>query len=221
MILWIVLFVLVILISFVLAAKSMRDFSDIPTQDEEYSLFLIRNIASLNKHLLDSIQSYLMKKSAYISFERLFKGGRSALVVFGPRKLILQHKQDLDVLELEDYTNVDIAQVSAWEVGVKGSGQLFKNLPALLETEQLWWQVIFSEDLKPQITVIVVASDSERRHALTEALHNLAPDLIHKLPKAFSNSQLLDFYKKRSFRRDNKNPKYTAGKISQLFLTGS
>src|SRR5688572_3161726 len=120
MILWVVLFVLVVAISFVLAAQSMRDFSEVPAKEAEYGLFLIRNTVALTPAVLDSIKNELLESKTIISFERLFKGGKSALVAFGPRELLLNHQSALDLLELEDYTqNVEVEHISAWEVVVK------------------------------------------------------------------------------------------------------
>lgn len=226
MILWIVLFLLVISISFVLAAKSMRDFTHIPDAQKEYGLFLIKNPGAINKHLLDSFIDYLIKSDAYISFERLFKGNKTALVIFGPKVLLSKYDDILNLLELEDYTDVEVEHVSVWEVSVKEAGnendqKIFNNMPVLLGNEEFWWQVIFSDSLKPQILGVVVSADIERKRNLSEKLHNLAPDLINKFPKAFSDSQLLDIYKKRGFVKENKNPKLSPEKILDLFLISS
>lgn len=236
MILWIALFLLVISISFVLAVQSMRDFTHIPDFEKEYGLFLIRNTSALNKHLLDVFIDYLAKSGAYISFERLFKGNKSTLVIFGPKTLLAKYDDILNLLELEDYTKVELENISAWEVGVKNNGQrvpegemdppsgetgnekLFSHMPMLLENEEFWWQVIFSGSLKPQILGVVVTNDTARKHVLSEGLYNLAPDLIFKLPKSFSSEQLLDIYKKRGFVKENKNPKLIPEKILELFL---
>lgn len=108
MVLWIVLFILVLAISFILALKSMTDYQEVPKGDN--GLFLIRQTKQL-KDLLDA--------STNIVLERLFKGKQAALVVFGPRQIVEKYKNHLDLVELEDYTNVDKDQVVAWEIGIK------------------------------------------------------------------------------------------------------
>ncbi len=220
MILWVVLFGLVLGISFILAAQSMRDFSEIPSDEKEYSLFLIRHTQGLTPTLLDSIRNELLESKAIISFERLFKGSKSAMVVFGPRSLLLNHVSSLDLLELENYTNVSPEFISAWEVVVKKDAVLqnkvFANLAHFPENEQFWWQVILSHSFKPQITAIVVTADSTNRHNLSHNLQNL--EGMQKLPKAFSNAQLLEFYQNRSVRKDNKNQAMHSEKILQLIL---
>ncbi len=221
--LWVVLFILVVAISFVLAARSMKDFTEIPTSSEEYSLFLIRKTDSLTAELLNSIHKNLLRTSLIISFERLFKGKDSALVVFGSSKLLMAYKDSLDLLELEDYTNVDVEQIFAWEVGIKKNGQWTKdngqsNLSQLSEIDQFWWQVVLSNDFKAQITAVVISADAQKRNTLTNNLQSLSPDRLIKLPKAFSNEQLFNFYKSRSFRKDNNNPILSSEEIIQLFL---
>ncbi len=215
MILWIVLFVLVVAISFILAAKSMKDFREIPA-NEQYGLFLIRKSQELNAQLLNLIQRDLLVSNSVISFERLFRGGKSALVIYGPKPLLFKYLQNLDLLELEDYTNVNPAQISAWEVGIKGKGQVFENLPEFPQSEQFWWQIIISSSFKIQVRAIVISEDDVKRHSLTQTLHNLAPEKIIKLPKAYSNEQILEFYKTRSFKKDEKNPVLKAEDIIHL-----
>ncbi len=215
MILWIVLFVLVVAISFILAAKSMRDFREIPT-NEQYGLFLIRKTQELSVQLLNSIQGELLDPNSVISLERLFRGEKSALVVYGPKLIISKYHQNLDLLELEDYTKVDPKQISAWEVGIKEKGKVFDNLPELSQKEQFWWQVIISSGFNIQVRAVVVSGDDVRRTSLTQTLHNLAPEKIIKLPKAYSNEQILEFYKTRSFKKDEKTPVSKAEDIVHL-----
>lgn len=216
MILWVVLFVLIVAISFVLAVKSMRDFTETASGGEEYALFLIRASGGLNARFFNSIYNDLLSRKAVISFERLFRGKQSALVVFGVRKLLFPYIESLDLLELEDYTDVKAQHVSAWEVGIKENGRVFSNLPQLSETEQFWWQIILSSEFKPQIRAVVVSADTVRRNTLSQNLQKLAPEKVFKLPKAYSNTQILDFYKKRIISADNKNPSLSSEELLHL-----
>lgn len=212
MILWLVLLGLVIITSYVLAVKSMRDVALSP-HSRDYGLFLIRNKQGLTDQTFISIYAYLQKTNLSISFERLFKGGESALVIFGPRKLLMQLAEMLDLLELEDYTK--IKEGAAWEVGIKGDVDRLSS-PQLMEDEQVWWQVILWTDskkrsdvwFKPQIRVVKISADP----SLLEL-----PDNLVKLPKAFSNQQVLAFYQKRSFQKDNENISLNLNQI-QKFL---
>lgn len=228
MILWVVLFVLIVAISFILAVKSMRDFTETASGGEQYALFLIRASGGLNARFFNSIYNDLLSQGAVISFERLFRGKQSALVVFGPRSLLTKN-HFLNLLELEDYTNVKPEHTQVWEVGVKNNGQwkmdngkVFSNLPQLSETEQFWWQLLLRPDktatyqYQAQIRAVLISPDTLRRKSLTPALQNLAPDHLFKLPKAFSNTQILDFYQRRSIRADNKNPSVSSEELLHL-----
>lgn len=208
MILWVVLFLLVVAISFVLAVKSMKDFTDIPSNaSAEYGLFLIRKIQGFDATLLSRLNEKLLESSSILSIERLFKGKKSALVVYGPRKLLLNLNHVLDLLELEDYTDVNVGLVSAWEIGIKDSSyewvrvqNIFASLPQFLDSEQFWWQLILNGSLNLQITAVLISATGQRRTSLTQSLQSLNPQVLIKLPKAFSNPQFLDFYQKRSLR---------------------
>lgn len=227
MILWFVLFALVVAISFVLAAKSMRDFTEIPPANQQYGLFLIRKMAGLSGQFIDSLHDDSLQTGLNIAFERLFKGNRCALVVFGPRKPLLKYQDSLDLLELEDYTNVSSEDTFVWEIGIKSTGEgqkVFDNLPQFLETEQFWWQLVLwagksAPQFHTQIRAVLISADLERRKDLTQKLQSVLSDKLIKLPKAFSNTQMLDFYKKRSFQKNaQKNPQLNSEEILQLIV---
>lgn len=233
MILWVILFLLVVAISFVLAVKSMKDFIDIPSNaSEEYGLFLIRKIQSVNTALLSHLNEKLLESSSILSIERLFKGKKSALVVYGPRKLLLSLNHVLDLLELEDYTDVNVDQISAWEIGIKDpsiqwvDGQnIFANLPQFLDSEQFWWQIIINGSLNLQITAVLMSAMEQRRIKLTQTLQSYDLQALIRLPKAFSNQQFLDFYQNRSLRVFDKknsslasNPKDWQNRLLQLIM---
>lgn len=210
MILWILLAVCVVAISFVLAIKSMRDYQEIPSGN---SLFLIRQSKELLRQL-NKIYDDLARSNLSLSFERLFRGNQSALAVFGPTEILTKYKNSLDLLELEDYTNVSNNEISAWEVGFR-NGKLFGNLPTLSDDEQFWWQVIVWVDkgqpmlkFQCQIRAILLTPDLERSKLLTHSLQNLASD---------SNAQLIDFYKRRSWQKVD-NPALDSAQLLDLIL---
>lgn len=224
MILWLLLFILVIVISFLLAIQSMKDYQEIPQlTGHEYELFLIRKPQAFNTQLLSSLHEDLLKSGLIFSFERLIKGQRSALVVFGPKKILEKYNPVLDLLELEDYTFSDPNQIAIWEVGMRNPRQVnlegvknyFKKFPLLSEHEQFWWQLLVAakKDKAPtakksfqgQIRAVVLTNNTERRKLLTQTLQDLIPQSLIKLPKAYSNQQLLDFYQKRSLIKGEKN----------------
>lgn len=234
MILWILLFVGVVILSFLLALQSMRDYQEIPPRSR-YGLFLIRNPRALTAGVLNHLAQDFLETNQLISFERLFKGNKSTLLIFGPRELFNLYDM-LELLELEDYTDVNWERISAWEVGVKeGKGEsldfardksekgkgIFENLSGLQEEEHFWWQLVLSGSFKPErcffeIRAVLLSDDIQRKKLLTEELQNLAPGNLFTLPKAFSNQQLLDFYQKRSLKRDNKNPSLKPEEVLNL-----
>lgn len=148
MLLWVALFFIIIAISFLLAYQSMKDFAEKPSAlGKDYSLFLIRNPQALSIKLLEELHALTLKTGHIITLERLFKGPKSAVVIFGP-KSILDNYPDLNLLELEDYTNIPETDIIAWEVGTKDPVlfhfepvSVFKQLPKLNESQQFWWQL--------------------------------------------------------------------------------
>lgn len=227
MTLWILLFLLVIAASFVLALKSMKDYREIPEKTgESYGLFLIRRSRALTKELLNALHDNFLQTGLVISFERLVKGDKSALVVFGPKGILTGFKDTLNLVELEEYTGINVKEASAWEVGVKG-GQYFKNFPSLSADEQFWWQLVLSAKkgksasdklFQGQIRAVVVCEDHSRRVHLSQILQNLAPGKFIKLPKAFSTEQIVDFYQKRSFQPNGKSASLSSSEVMELLL---
>lgn len=219
MLLWLLLLLLILAISFVLARLSMKDYTEIPPSGDSYGLYLIRQPARFDQNFLNQIQNELKKLSSIISFERLFKGKEAALVVFGPKKLLMKFSDMLNLLELEDYANVSEENGSVWEIGIKqneGSNEfsLDKSIHNLLEDEQLWWQLILSKAFKSQIRVVLVSKDPAKRQDISQVL-NLPANLL-KLPKVYSTTQLLDFYQKRSFQINEDNPVLNPQQILKL-----
>lgn len=231
MILWILLFVLVLAISFVLAVKSMKDYAEIyEGTGQNFCLFLVRKTSGLNSQFFKFLHDDLLVSGKNISFERLFRGKESALVVFGPADLLTHFKDSLDLLELEDYTNVG-QDYSGWEVGfkerVQGTGYrvegIFDGLPQFSNSDQFWWQLILwagkdkqtSGLFQSQIRAVIVSGDPARRKSLTQSLQSLASGQLFKLPGVFSSEQIINFYKKRSFQK-NENPDLNFGSILKL-----
>lgn len=219
-ILWIILFILVLLISYVLAARSMKDFTEV-SSSENYGLFLIRNMQGLNEHLLNLIQQDLQQTNLAVSFEMLFKGQESALVVFGPRTVLTKFIKPLNLLELEDYTNLDGTSVAGWEIGIKNShqndSQISSPVPILEQHEHLWWQVIIWKG-GSHIRCLIVSADGVKRKNLAQVLPHFPSSKLTKLPKAFSNDQVFEAYKKRSFQKDHKTILSTKEILKSLWI---
>lgn len=229
MILWLALFLLVIAISFVLALQSMADYHELPLQSKvEYGLFLIRRSSSLTVTLLDSLHREIVKEGLIISIERLFKGQQAALVIFGPKKILANFAQNLDLLELEDYAYVNRDYLHAWEIGVKGSKKspkienFFKHLPLLSSSEQFWWQLTLQATekdaplFKSQIRAVVFSEEPNRRKKLADGLQSLTAGHLTKVPKPFTSDQIINFYQQRSIGVGETNPLLTSEQVSEL-----
>ena len=167
----------------------MRDFKKIPGED--FGLFLIRKTKALDSIFLDSLHSDILRLDLNISFERLIKGDKSALVTYLPKALAQKYKDSLDLLELEDYVGVNINHVLAWEASLnKGSEKYFKNFPPIGKDEQFWWQ-------------FVLLAESERSFSLQIKAVSISPNNFDST-KISTPSQLIDFYRKRTFTKGSK-----------------
>lgn len=221
MILWWVLFALVIAISFVLALLSMRDFPHLPQR--EYGLFLIRQPAQLSADILNLIHT-ITDGGLIVSLERLFKGKKSTLVIFGPKK-VLETLGKLDLLELEDYAGVNRGDVSGWEVGIRSDQDVhlsvksfFKHLPKFDTDEQFWWQIVLGPSFKSQIRAVVVSSNLQRREDISQNIQGLPLGRLTKIPKHFAKDQFLQLYQRRSLILGPHNPNLTAQEVLELIL---
>ena len=206
MIFWIIIFIIVIFISLILAVLSMKDYSKIQKiPNIEYGLFLIRRTSHLSLEILNNIWTDL--ENDLVSFEKLFKGEESALLIYGPKDLLKSFYFELNLLELEDYIPKDEDSLYFWEFGLKGDlsrlENLYEKLPTLSKTEQFWLQIVLGSIhqrnvFRGEIRAVVYSQDSLSSAKLVHFLRNLSPSYLIRLPKAYSNKQILDSYKSRS-----------------------
>ncbi len=215
MILVIVLFILVFLISFFLSLYSMRDFQHTPSEKEEYGVFLIKNPVVLNTEILGQILDISSKKDSMISFERLFKGSEVALVIFAPRVLVSQFKE-LDLLELEDYTDLNLDSLNIWEVDIRNTQNLKVNLPILAPNDRIWVQTIIKNNTAVRIAVYSENADNLKQ--ITEKFQQNFKNSLPKIPKPYSKKQLFEFYKTRSMIKGEKQLKLKPEDILSLCL---
>ncbi|OGE64739.1 hypothetical protein A3I48_04425 [Candidatus Daviesbacteria bacterium RIFCSPLOWO2_02_FULL_36_7] len=225
MILWIILFLLVVGISFLLALRSMRDYQEIPqTKTTEYGLFRIRQIENFDENILNSLREHINAESLILSIERLFKGKQTALVVFGPKKVLGNFADRLNLLELEDYAaDLNHEDTSTWEIGMKNSknissenlNNIFKNMPELAGEDQFFWQVVLGKH-QTQIRAAFFNKDSQRREVLIPLLQDLGAGELVKIPRPFSKEQMMGFYQLRSVANDSGMPVLTSSEITQL-----
>lgn len=191
----------------------MKDFWISPQDStQDVGTFLIRKPKFLTSTLLDSMKERVEKDDLIVSLERLFKGGESALVLYGSKNLLLNFSKNLDLLELEDYSQQS-KDASAWEIGVREkdydtSGSLFSQFPKLERQEQVWYQIVLQSKkgaegkFRCQIRAAVYSKNKERLKELSQNLQVPKNGFV-KIPKPFSSLQIMDFYKKRSIGKSN------------------
>lgn len=232
MILWIILFLLIIGISFVLALRSMKDYQEIPeTKKTEYALFLIRK-TGFNGSSLNLIGKRILDEGLIISIERLFKGKQAALTIFGPKKILNEFISELNLLELEDYTSsLDNQGLSVWELGVKSAVQpsldnpdnIFNNLPELPDTDQFFWQVVLGVKMvkkelsfQTQIRAGIFCKDPLRKKVLVPLFQNLKFGELTYVPRPFSAEQMAGFFKSRTLSKDSAGPILNSSGVMRL-----
>lgn len=192
----------------------MRNFQEIPQREVEYSLFLVGKPKVLTDEIITFLYKETFNRGLILSIEKLFKGKKEAVVIFGPKQILEKLTENLELLELEDYVKVDENSVIAWEMGAGKKSEvdnLFTSIPELLEFEQVWWQVgLLAENKKTsfraQIRVVVVSPDEKRRKALGQIIQNIGGDYIVKLPQAYSSLQILSLFNQRSVQPKHKFP---------------
>lgn len=159
MLIWFVFFVLVVAISFVLAVSSMGDYQEHPLKSgQPYSLFLIQKPQAFRVDQLIKLHELTVGGGLLFSLEKLFKGSKKALIIFGPTTVLRSFAQILSLLELEDFSQklseeegFSKRQIASWEMGLKKTlatspqfGKFWSETPPLLEDEQFWWQIVLS-----------------------------------------------------------------------------
>lgn len=157
---WILAVIILVIISYFLARRSMKDFEELPPVEHSYSLFLIRNLGAITPELAQRIHT----QNEYIfSFERLNKGGEQVVALFMPSSYAPKFRE-LNLLEIEDYLVGDGASKVVGKVskdksfilllGVKGDPKLNINVREvfngleLKEDELLSFQIVLAGDSK-------------------------------------------------------------------------
>ena len=135
-------------------------------------------------------------KNQTVSLERLFKGDRRALVIFGPRNT-LNNFPELELLELEDYVNFS-QEILAFEIGMKDGATFVAS--KLSDDEEIWYQIIlgFSKEnfFLVQTRMAVISQSPERRQSLSNDLFSLNKT-FSKLVLPQNQSQIHEGFKKR------------------------
>lgn len=208
----------------------MQDYMEKPADySVSNALYLIQKPEGLTEELIGEIYQTLLPSNQVISFEKLYKGEKRALVVYGSVEILKNFEQKLHLLELEDYTKKisedDIksaeGKFSAWEVGLKKDGHSLTELvkiddliPGLSPGEEFWWQAVL-QPLKDKVVflaslrAVLITSNFKRNQEVREVLSKFGEDQgLAVLPQAFTTSELIKSYRERALIRGKlANPK--------------
>ncbi len=211
---WFILGLLVIYLSFVLARKSLKNYQDMPSG--ENGLFLLRDLQYFDDVFLEKI---CMQTGSIFSLEKIYKGGQGALVLFAPKR-VGEGIVGLSPLEIEDYTQkISEDRVQVWELNVgkkKGAKHIhFLEGANLTLEEQAAFQIVFMPGEKGKIQVsmriLVSASDALKRSNIAKQIDkNMALSNQVRSKRKFSSKQVFGHFRKRSLY-----PK----EVSKQFLT--
>lgn len=97
---WIVFFLLIILVSSVLAYRSMKDYEEIPDALTLNALFYVSSPSNIDKALSTLHRKFSGQK--FFSLERLVKEDERAIVLFAERGM-KKDFEELGLVEIEDY----------------------------------------------------------------------------------------------------------------------
>lgn len=209
MLIWVFLFLLNITVSFYLAWRSMKNYRQRPHHFRTDSgVFLVQNPTLFNQELLENLMESAKSQGIIISFERLFKGNKNALVLFGPSGFLSAYKGPLLLLELDDYSQKftqDTQGLLVWEMITRDLPQnpihisVQDNLD-LAPHEQFWWQIILQPSSGEYVIRAVVLAQNDKRAA---SLHShLATQLesasLIPLPRTNKRAGMVGFYKDRA-----------------------
>jgi hypothetical protein len=212
MLIWILLFVAIAGTSFLLALRSMKSYREKPSYfTTAYALYLLQKPQNLSDDLLERIGSFNADEKLMLSFERLFKGGRSALVVFGPLNNLNQYRDELGLLELEEYSEKVQGEFKIIEFGLKPNSassisefHLNKDDLQLTDSEQIWCQLVARYQVGVGFRVILrVIIQCQNPLRLNELHHIIVQDYskanLVPLPKPISSGKLIKHYQERAF----------------------
>lgn len=149
-------------------------------------------------------------------------------MLYAPAKIIQNYLKFLDLLEIEDYTSLREGDFLGFEMGTKDATlpknfhNFFQDFPQLEDSENLWWQLVLRAkkmgmfEVLPR--VIITSALAEKRAGVEQKLHHLAGGFLTKVPKPYSKSQMLKFYKQREFGKGVHNPTLASEEILKLIL---
>jgi len=213
---WLIIILAIIVVSFFLAIRSMRTYKEIPTTKYPYGVFLIQNESLVFEDgILNKLYEFCSQSNAIVSLERLFNGPQKALVLFAPQN-IGQYIPELALLEIEDYLakntskTIDKNNAVVWSIKPKDESKLIlksefmKNIQ-LEEKQNFFWQIIMTaakEDFHFQVNIraMIIDPEVQKRVELAKTINSYITEFssLEKNPKSSDSITLLfDEYQKR------------------------
>lgn len=223
---WIILFFIIILVSAVLAFRSMRDYEEFPDSIASNTLFYIANPQKFNEISLEKLHDFFLTRKQFFSLERLNKGQERALVIFGPGELP-EILPELNLIEIEDY--VSDAGISAGRLDSDKTVSVDDSLTWLLEpksvskkllhvgneikeiqlaqNQKFFMQIVClgeniggKKDFQISLRVMVVDQDSIEKVLLAKKVSEVLETAtgLKKHEDNFPESKKFDSYKQRS-----------------------
>ncbi len=166
------------------------------------SAFLIRN--KVDEKFIQQIHELFKDRKQNLAFEKLYKGGEEALVIFAPR-LVVDFFPQLKLLELEDYLKTNDC-VNAFNLTVKKNLNFFSNLELLQLTpsEKFFCQVVLEPAKNSQLKfnanlrVLIITQDANRGKGLKKELEELFLKMgLESQDRLIDSAKILDQYKVR------------------------
>lgn len=238
---WILLFIIVVGLSFLLAMRSMKDYQEIPASVLSYGLFLIRKPNNLNSDTIQNIGKALLKRE-FFSLEKLYKGNSSVMAIFAPKNF-QQQFPELDLLEIEDYLEDPSIQDSQ-ELGIDKKALLndsfswvikpnkdvnikpdFLKKIALGHNQKFFWQIVSRPengvgDFQITARAMVIEKDSIARVEMAKKIDNeLASCNLNKEENESSAKFLFTSFKRRTLIPKEVRP-FIVDKLTLIKLMG-
>lgn len=216
---WLIIILAIVIVSFILALRSMKSYKEIPTTKYQYGLFLIKNESLIFENgILHKLYEFCAESNSIISLERLFNGDQKALVLYAPQN-INQFVSELELLEIEDYLikapksphqKVLVNDAVVWTIKPKNEAELtlqpnFMKDLILDQNQNFFWQIVMTAskqnfNFQVNIRTMIVDPDTQKRIDLAKKINQYISDFssLQKNPKASDSMSLLfDEYQKR------------------------
>jgi hypothetical protein len=218
------LFFIIILISSVLAYRSMRDYEEFPDTLSLNSLFYIGAPQNL-KDALKRLHDVNLSEKHFFSLEKLIKGAEKAWVIFGNRDL-QEHFPELNLIEIEDYINensllqgseseksVGVNQTLSWLIEPKNNPKKvlhvtneLKGLKAA-EDQKIFIQAVLmpvekpgEESFQSTLRIMVADPDPIKKVELAKKINQVLSSAtgLNKREDDFPESRKFDSFKQRT-----------------------